>query len=535
MSSRRTKTYTEAERIERAAKKLHIKEYRAKTLQKVQESEASRRLARSQEVFVSRVRFGNRLPDPPLEQRFMRFPVDDDLMKAYDLITGVSSEAAAPRAFAPEPDLGVGLALGLLDPAAYGAVLGGTGGATPQLHPDDEAACSAEFAKPAGGGGARREGEVTDGKRIEWLMASQLLHTDLYDNVYKHGDAAENQQRALKRRIEALKPAVASSSAAARVEASFAAAAALDGAAVGALKHPANAKLIARRSWALLPEVELAGLRTLAVAFDAPPDDEGGGGAGGGGGGGGALSPVLKRARAARALLRARAPAPGEVQSRGTANMLYLLPDASQLGGGGGGVRADALREYAMTVDAAGMGVGGGKEVLLLRFDDAAGVVLYTPLSAQAACVRSRGGVGGGAPPAPAAATFFGAEGGEEAAAAAAAAAAATRAAAEAAAASALVLPRPFSEAEEEEFAVARARAEAADPRPVVEWAAGRKRLRERAAALARGAAEEAAAGAAGAAAAAYSGAAARAAAAGGGAPPAAVVAAVDDDLFDEA
>ncbi len=111
MSSARRENETKEERERRRAEKARkVGQHRAEILRRVNAQQGRSKLHK-REDFVCPVRFDNTLPEVPVEPKYIAFPFDEDFLYAYDILNGVSSESAAPRAFHPEPDLGVGINL----------------------------------------------------------------------------------------------------------------------------------------------------------------------------------------------------------------------------------------------------------------------------------------------------------------------------------------------------------------------------------------------------------------------------------------
>lgn len=353
----------------RAEKQKKVGAHRAEILRRLNQTQKLSKLHKA-DTFIAPVRFENRLPEIPVEQRYMAFPFDEDVVYAYDVLHGVSSEVAAPRTFHPEPDVGVGAGFGLLDPSMYLCPPAGAA-----VHPTDAAICSAEFAAPASVATAVR----VDSARVEWLMRSQLIHNDLYDAVYKHSDSTAAAAAQLERRgrvfLEAEKVKRPQ-----RVDATFAAAAALDATiARGELRHPHAPTARVSRVWTLLPETMAAGVPLIEVAFDGDPDE-----------GDGVGDIAVKRARLTRACVR-QAP----LQPTGGAPTVQLLLPAPSSGGAGtadAGVEQHSVtREYTIESTTPAL----GEQQFALVWHSASGIVTFSPVLNRAALVRTTRATGG--------------------------------------------------------------------------------------------------------------------------------------------
>jgi hypothetical protein len=473
---------TDEERARRRAEKAaKVGAHRADVLRRLNTKRTLSTLHKA-DTFVAPVRFENRLPEVPVEQRYIAYPFDEDLVYALDVTQAVSTDAG-PRVFNAEPDVGVGLALGLLDPAAYTLVPGGS--AAPK-HPADVAICSADYAAPA----TQARAVIADTERIEWLMRSQLLHSDLYDSVYKHNDAIGAATKELEKERVDFERARMARPRASRIAAAFSAAARIDSAASSNdLRHPLTPALTARRVWTLLPEADAPGQALVEVTFDREPEGDSGLAT---------ASRSLKRARLSRGLIRTAASQAVDMRTRSTTVHL-LLPEPAR----GGGAAAELLApegEYTLEYSEPSK----GEQHFALLWHAASGVVNFTPVLSKASLVRvSRADVGSDA------------------------------------AAFAAVTRRALTEAEEDDVADARARACDADAAPALTLVANRRAKR---ASTARAEAERnaAAAAAAASAKAAAEGAelyakaneAADAAASSG--RGGALTSGVDDDLFDD-
>lgn len=382
----RKENETREERERRRAEKLRkVGQHRAQILKRANAQQGRSRLHK-REDFVCPVRFENTLPEVPVEAKNLAYPFDEDILYAYDLLNGVSSESAAPRAFHPEPDLGVGI--NLIDPLAYTIPSEKERG---KLHPLDAVATSSEFARPAA-----RKVEAVDSSRVEWLLLSQHLHNDLYDAVYKHGDSVAVQQKDLDRKKAAL-ARMYGGSREERIAKSFEACGP-----EAVLRHPTNAGLQPVAVWELLPDPDRWGLPYVAVTFDADPDD--------------AtarksrklapLAPPVKRARLEHSLIRAH---PHQaVSTRDSSTVVnFMLPEAEEVDPAShpGGATAEPLhvsvkRDYSMVVEK--LEPGAGDELLAFVWDDATSTVSFAPIDMRASLTRVKAreehsGEGGGA------------------------------------------------------------------------------------------------------------------------------------------
>lgn len=422
-ASRPASKETDEERARRRADKAaKVGAHRTDVLRRLNTKSARLTLHKA-DTFVAPVRFENRLPEVPVEQRYIAYPFDEDLVYALDVTQGISSDAAAPRVFHPEPDVGVGLALGLLDPAQYfvgGAVLAA------QRHPADVAICAPDFALPA----TAARAVIADTERIEWLMRSQMLHNDLYDSVYKHNDPVSAAAAELDKERIAFELVRSSRPRAVRVAASFAAASALDAAAArGELRHPLTPALVARRVWTLLPEVEAPGLHLVEVAIDREPGVDVC-----------ASSRASKRVRLSRAIVRTAPAQSVDLRSRSTTVHL-LLPEPPRTAHDTVPLFAPE-GEYSLEHSEPAR----GEQQFVIRWHPVSGEATFAHVCAKAALVRvaNAGAAGGSAD----------------------------------AGALAAVVRRAPTEAEEDDVDDARARARDADAASALSKVTGRRRAR---------------------------------------------------------
>ena len=472
----RRENETAEERNRRRAEKVQrVSVHRAQILQKVN----ARAKPQVREDFICPVEFDNSLPDLPVDAVFLEYPFDDDVLTAYDVLHGVSTEAERAHQLHVELDLGVRLAL--VDPNAFTAPADGT---LPPLDPADEYITRAEFAKPvaragrgaaiapsAAGdarGGAGGAGAVDSGK-VEWMMQPQHMHLDLHDAVYKHADVAAAEGLAAARARAAL-DARFTGSRRDRIIAGFAAVAP-----TVQLVHPLNPRLQPVRVWEVLPDPHRTAASYVHVTFDGDPDD-----------GAAGVPPPVKRARASHAVIRTPAEQPVNVRE-GSVVVNYLLPvpsdvtvapagsPADSTSSDGAATRMQPVRDYHMVVQRVGVDAGtntaagaassvGGpsaaaaaaEDHIVLFWDDANATITFAPLRARATLtsVKLRGrSAGGGAEDVPAAPLV-------------------------------LVRRRPLPE-EEDAVEEARARLDEADPAPRLRAVAARRRARHAVAAAA--------------------------------------------------
>ena len=368
--SKRDSSKDHDKKAARRAKELRVLAHRQKVFGSIQK----------QSLVIVPVQYSNHLPELPMEQRFIGFPFEDDSSFAYDLLDALHVEAGA-NPYTPEPDIGLGVVLGLSDPLKYTAPE-----VSEALHPADKEICSPSYAKPA----VKRKDGVSgaDASRLEFFMDSHLLHNDLYDSVYKHADSVSLQHEYVTRKKEEISKVERSVSKRAQVAASFAAAQELvthpattsttssTPSKHSALQHPSNAKLSVKRTWSLLPDLEAAGLKQVAVQFDRDPCEAE------------PLSRATKRSRISRSVIRST---PGRIVDRSnkTSAVHLLLPDgAESMAQANQAIRPfsklNPTREYMMTV------YEKKEEVLMLRWNDKSGEVFFSSVKTQAECTRSK-------------------------------------------------------------------------------------------------------------------------------------------------
>jgi RNA polymerase II-associated factor 1 len=244
---------TDADRARRRAEKQRrVGEHRQAILSKVNPQQARVKLHKKEDL-ICPVEFTNTLPSLPLDPKLMIYPFDDDFLTAFDVMNGVSADAAVPYELYSQANLG--LQMNLIDPAAYEAP---AASARPPLDPADAEIMSEAYAKPAAvrdSGGLPKEEHLS----VEWLMQSSLMHLDLFDSVYKHADVNATANASLASKKAAMDHAYRGSRAD-RIAASFAAVAQ-----DVTLRHPARHELEPRRVWEVLPDGARAAISYVQV------------------------------------------------------------------------------------------------------------------------------------------------------------------------------------------------------------------------------------------------------------------------------
>lgn len=328
-----------------------------------------------QSNFIAPTEYEVALPELPVDAKHVAFPFDEDVLYAYDVIHGVSSEVGTLHGLHAEFDMGVKINVMDLEaatPSAPGAV---------QLDPLDAFICRPEFARPAArkgaaaassGGGAGAVAAAAGDEEFEWMLRPNYMHLDLYDAVYKHADARVTEAEANRKKIAALRARYAGPRKE-RILEGFAQASA-------APVHPTNPRLKPVCVWSLLPDAERAGIAYVHVSFDSDPTTavvtsplEA------------AQPPLAKRARLSGSVIRT---AGGGGTADGTVTVNYLVPQDPS----GGTLRHS--RDYHMLVDRpSAVGSAGAKrgpnaqgdEQLALLWDDASATVTYAPIRTRAA------------------------------------------------------------------------------------------------------------------------------------------------------
>ena len=259
-SSVRRDGETAEERNRRREEKVQrVGAHRAQILQKVN-AQKERKVSTVREEFICPIEYDNTLPELPVEAKYMAYPFDEDLLTAYDVLHGVSTELTVPHVLHAEP--GLGLRLNMVDPAAFIA----PPASSEMLDPMDEYITSSDFAKPASRT-AKRDASAAATPNVEWMVRPNLMHLDLYNSVYKHADTAETMKSGAMR-AQAAREALLSGARRIRIDAGFAA---VSGAAE--LKHPTNSNLRAERVWQVLPDPDRTAVHYVHATFDGDPDD----------------------------------------------------------------------------------------------------------------------------------------------------------------------------------------------------------------------------------------------------------------------
>jgi Paf1 len=298
----------------------------------------------------------------------MNFPMDDDLIYAYDLLQGIPSE----HEFLHRAGSGVGPDMnvpftGLSDPLQLFTL---PPNLRPPPHPLDAAICSEDAAKPAARAQERAQLEEP---MEEWMTRGNFMHLDLHDSVYKHADPeGVRKQRLASQRavVEAARVRISKLSRTERIEESFAAVAP-----DAPVSHPTNRALVPRRAWTVLPASKVWSLNHILVEFDADPDNR-------------QSAPSAKRQRLESGLIRTPVQAARAVNVAEQSVLVdYLLPSSKEEETPNAKKqRLEAARRYHMAISK----VDNSKsdEQLILLWDDVGGTVSFVPVRARANLTR---------------------------------------------------------------------------------------------------------------------------------------------------
>ena len=420
---------TEQERARRRMeKKQRVDEHRQKVLNTQQKKKVEE--VKKVSDFISPIQFEVAVPELPIDAKHMAFPFDDDLLWAYDLYHGVSSEAGALHGLHAEFNLG--MRINLMDTEA--ATLAPEGAKEP-LDPLDAYITSDAFAKPAskkgkagpsvgagpvaasggaGAGGAAAAASGGASSDVEWMIRPNYMHLDLYDAVYKHADARKEEAEANRKRIAGLRARYAGPRLA-RILEGFATATS------EVPVHPTNPRLKPAKVWSVLPDPDKAGMAYVHVSFDSDPTAavKDNSSSSNSSGSGGATTPgAARRAKLTGSVIRTapEAQQPHTVTTDGTVTVNLLVPEpGAAAAAAGDGDRLRHARNYHMLVEkprtgngssasssSAAKGKGGGAnaqgdEQLVLLWNDARGEITYAHIRTRASltAAASSGGRAG--------------------------------------------------------------------------------------------------------------------------------------------
>lgn len=356
---------TREERDRRRAEKARkVSHYRSEILARVAAQKSIGKIIHADSL-VAPLQYENVLPELPIDQKYMVYPFEEEMVYAYDILNGVSGENIEPREYHAEPDLGYGI--NLIDYTTYTI----PEGEPAVLDPIDAEICSDEFAGPALHGS-----NAIDLSKVEWMMLSTQLYHDPYENVYKHTSASAMEAMHQEEKQRKQKKAKGAMPLVERIAKSF------DFVSPDApLVHPINKNLTPVRAWDVYVDSERIGGSYSTVSFDTNPSDHPNAG----------IKPLTgqdllsNRERLVHAIIRT---APKDVQNTQDASIVQLLmPSDSEMAKQKKGSTAETsgieyrhIRDYSLAIERLDAHLHNGDETFAVMWDDENAIATLVPV-----------------------------------------------------------------------------------------------------------------------------------------------------------